>query len=128
MVQDNGFIATIVEQTGGQTKGGQLSADAPTIIEKYLGPVVMPNDRMAEPIEQKEMEREMSDFGDADMMPTLWLDDKQLPSAAGLQIGDKVYFKIEAEVSNYSFNENINGVRKHEYTFKLKKGFVKKED
>jgi len=128
MQQDSGFIATIVEQTGSHGKGGQLSADAPTIVERYSGPVVMPNDRMAEPQEREEMEKEMSDFGDMEMAPTLWLNDKQLPSAAGLQIGDKVCFEIEAEVSNYSFNENVDGTRRHEYTFKLKKGVVEKKD
>lgn len=127
-MQDNGYIAAIVEQTGGHSKGNMLSADAPTIVEKYTGPVVMPNDRMAEPEMMEEKEPEMSDFGDAEMAPTLWLNDKQLPSAAGLQIGDKACFEIEAEVSNYNFNENVDGQRRHEYTFKLKKGFVKRED
>lgn len=118
---NNGFIAAIVSQSGGGGEA-QLNNDASTIVEKYQTPVVRPNDRMAEPEEDK-----MSNFGEPEMLPTLWLTDKQLPSADGLVVGDKVCFEIEADVSGFSYNENSDGSKRREYTFRLKKGFVKKE-
>lgn len=127
---NNGFIAAIVEQTGGGGKA-QLSNDAPTIVEKYMKPTAKDNDRMATAEEMMEEgpEEEKTDLCTGDMpCPTLWLDDKQLPSANGLAVGDKVCIEIEAEVSNYEFTENIDGLKRQNYTFKLKKAFVKKED
>jgi len=122
---NNGFIAAIVEQTGG-SKSAILSNDAPTIVEKYQTPM-----KKADRFEEyKEGEMEMSDFAPIDSMdlPTVWLNTKQLPSAQGLVVGDKVYLMVEAEVANYSLNENAEGIKREEYTFKLKKGCIKKED
>lgn len=123
---NNGFIAAIVEQTNGGGKSEILSNDAPTIVEKYQTPMKKP-DRFEE---YDGGEMEMSDFVTVDSMdiPTIWLNTKQLPSAQGLVVGDKVYLMIEAEVSNYSFNENTDGATKEEYAFKLKKGCIKKDD
>lgn len=120
---NNGFIAAIVEQTGGG-KSPLLSNDAPTIVEKYQTPMKKP-DRFEE---HEDSEIEMSDFTPVDSIdvPTVWLNTKQLPSAEGLVVGDKVYLTVEAEVANYSFNENTEGVKREEYTFKLKRGCIKK--
>lgn len=71
-------------------------------------------------------EIEKTDFVDNTFdAPTLYLNDKQLPSANGLVVGDRVLLEVEAEVSNYSLNENSEGMVKQEYTFKLTKGVVK---
>lgn len=123
---NNGFIAAIVEQTGGG-KSPLLSNDAPTIVEKYQTPMKKA-DRMEEYKDGEDSE--MSDFAPIESvdLPTIWLNTKQLPSAKGLVVGDKVYLKVEAEVANYSFNENVEGEKREEYTFKLKKGCVKKDD
>lgn len=122
---NNGFMAAIIEQSGGGGKA-QLSNDAPTIIEKFQMPKPGPG-RMDSIIDGKE-EKEMSDLRDDCCGPTLWLNDKQLPSAKGLVVGDKVCITIEAEVVNYSFNENLEGVTRQEYTFQLNEGRVDKED
>jgi len=124
---NNGFIAAIVEQSGGN-KAPLLSNDASTIIEKYQTPMKRA-DRMEEYDDGKE-DSDMSDFAPIESidLPTIWLNTKQLPSAKGLVVGDKVYLKVEAEVANYSFNENVEGEKREEYTFKLKKGCVKKDD
>lgn len=119
-MQGNNFIATIVEQTGEGGGKAQLTNEAPTIIEKFRKPI-SGKGRMDEAKEDL-----MSEFGEYEYQPTLCLSDKQLPTAKGLQVGDKVKFEIEAEVSNYNFNEDEYGKEKHEYVFKLKRGFVKK--
>lgn len=121
---NNGFIAAIVEQTGGMNKGSQLSNDAPTIIEKYQTP--MAKARMETP-EMEKPEMEMSSFLTEGYGPELYLNDEQLPSANGLKVGDKVCLMIEAEVINYSFNENKDGKQRQEYQFKLTEGRVDKE-
>lgn len=123
---NNGVIAAIIEQTGGTTKSDILNNDAPTIVEKYQMPKPGPG-RMDEIINGKD-EKPMSDFKDDCCAPTLWLTGKQLPSASGLKVGDKVCLKIEAEVTNYGFNENSDGVKREEYTFQLNEGRVDKED
>lgn len=115
----NGFMATIVEQSDSGKKG-ILTDEAPTIIEKFRKPIIGKG-RMDEAKEDL-----MSDFGEFEYQPTLCLNDKQLPTAIGLEVGEKVKFIIEAEVSNYNFNEDEYGKQKHEYVFKLKRGFVKK--
>ena len=115
----NGFIATIVEQSD-TSKKGILTDEASTIVEKFRKPIIGKG-RMDEAKEDL-----MSEFGEFEYQPTLCLNDKQLPTAKGLQVGDKVKFEIEAEVSNYNFNEDEYGKEKHEYVFKLKRGLVKK--
>lgn len=121
-MQNNGFMATIVEQSGGDGGKAQLSNDAPTIIEKYQMP--KPGAGRMDSAVEGEMEMPMSDLREGDWGPELFLSDKQLPSANGLKVGDKVCLKIEAEVKNYSFSENADGVKRQEYTFKLTEGRV----
>lgn len=119
-MQSNNFIATIVEQTGDGGGKAQLTNEAPTIVEKFRKPIAGKG-RMDDAKEDL-----MSEFGEYEYQPTLCLNDKQLPTAKGLQVGDKVKFEIEAEVSNYNFNEDEYGKEKHEYVFKLKRGLVSK--
>lgn len=75
---------------------------------------------------EEEENNEMSEFGEPEFLPTLFLNDKQLPSANGLVVGDKVYVVVEAEVSNFTFSENESGESRQDYTFKLKRGLVRK--
>lgn len=207
---NNNFIATIVEQTGGNSKSAILSNDAPTIVEKFKSPAirseskvhgsrhfksggmnpiftvksetiskisgtnksglfsktskadvtsvavkkytkggvdrfsdyVSPKAGKSDPVKsgeytdvdeyveeyEEESEPIMSEFGEPEFLPNLYLSDKQLESARGLMVGDKVYLVVEAEVSNFTFSENEEGDKRCDYNFKLKRGFVNKFD
>lgn len=207
---NNNFIATIVEQTGGNSKSAILSNDAPTIVEKFKSPAIRSEskihggrhaksggmetiskvktetivrdsgvnkselfsktskadvasvavkkyikggvDRFSDYVSPKagksataksgeytdvdeyveeyenEDSQEMSEFGEPEFLPELYLSDKQLPSARDLMVGDTVYLVIEADVSNFTFSENENGDKRCNYSFKLKRGFVNKFD
>lgn len=88
----------------------------------------MDNDKLASLVEEggKKSEKGMSSFMDSEMLPHLWLNDEQLPTAIGLKAGDKVTLTMEAEVCRHSFCEESEGETHHDYSFKLVKGVVKK--